>query len=175
MKAVLTDLSVGLDGKQRLTITTGEDVRGLWDELHEGEVRVEVKRWRNRRSLSANSYAWVLIDKLSEALVIPKEEIYRHTIRHIGGVSTMICILESAADEMTEHWKAKGLGWMVERMPSKISGCVDLLLYYGSSTYDTKQMSALIDRLVAECKELDIETMPPAELAALKEGWGDMK
>lgn len=171
MKATLTDLSIGLDGKQRLTITTGEDLRGLWDRLRDGEVRVEIKKWHDQRSLTANNYAWVLIDKLAEALNLPKVEIYRNTILSIGGVSTFVCILEAAAERMTRDWEAQGIGWMVERYKSRLAGCVNLKLYYGSSVYDTKQMSQLIDRLVDECKELDIETMPPAELAALKDSW----
>mgnify|MGYP000276651941 CR=1 FL=1 len=37
----------------------------------------------------------------------------------------------------------------------------------GSSTYDTKEMSELINGLVAECKEQGIETLPPEELARM--------
>ena len=45
--------------------------------------------------------------------------------------------------------------------------------YFGSSQYDTKQMSRLIDGIVGECEDLGIETMTPGELAMLKEGWGN--
>ena len=37
----------------------------------------------------------------------------------------------------------------------------------GSSTYDKKEMSELINGLVTECKELGIETLPPEELARM--------
>ena len=43
-----------------------------------------------------------------------------------------------------------------------------MILYYGSSTYDTQQMSLLIDHIVQDAKALGIETMTPAELEALK-------
>ncbi len=56
-------------------------------------------------------------------------------------------------------------------MPSKIEGCVNVVLYYGSSTYDTKQMSSLIDQLIFDAKELGIETATPQELARYKEEW----
>ena len=49
---------------------------------------------------------------------------------------------------------------------------VQMLCYYGSSTYDTKEMSVLIDGVVSECQELGIETLPPAELQRIKEQWG---
>ena len=54
---------------------------------------------------------------------------------------------------------------------SKLGGYRNLRAYYGSSTYDTRQMSVLIDNLVQDCKALDIETMTPDKLALLKEGW----
>lgn len=174
MKGELVDLSIGLDGRQRITICTKEDMRGMWDELHGGEVRVEIKKWHDRRSLTANAYAWVLIDKLAEALNLPKTEIYRNTIRNIGGVSTIACVKSCAADALEKAWGAHGLGWVVERQESRLLGCVNLTMYYGSSVYDAKQMGQLIDRLVEECKQLDIETMPPDRLAALKESWKEM-
>ena len=44
-----------------------------------------------------------------------------------------------------------------------------MVLYYGSSVYDTKQMSALIDHIVQDCKALGIETKTPAEIMLLNE------
>ena len=38
------------------------------------------------------------------------------------------------------------------------------MMLKGSSEYDTKEMSHLIDGLVSECKEMGIETLPPEEL-----------
>lgn len=58
-------------------------------------------------------------------------------------------------------------------MPSKLQGCVNVVLYFGSSTYDTAQMSRLIDLCVQDCKQVGIETMTPAELEALVERWDD--
>ena len=63
------------------------------------------------------------------------------------------------------------MGWMVETFPSKIKGCTNAILYYGSSTYDKAQMGQLIDLIVQECKQQGIETMTPRELAMLKEAW----
>jgi len=171
MKARLKDLSISMDGDFRLTVTTLDDIRALWDDLKDGDVRIEIKRWHDKRSLTANSYAWVLIDKLAEKLNVGKIDVYRATILNVGGVSTTVCVKDIAADALESTWRERGLGWLVERNESKLAGCTNLTLYYGSSVYDKKQMGQLIDRLVDECKELNIETMPPAELAALKESW----
>ena len=54
---------------------------------------------------------------------------------------------------------------------SKLPGCTNVILYYGSSSYDTEQMSSLIDLLVDDCKAQGIETATPDELARYKEEW----
>lgn len=124
-----------------------------------------------RRSLTANNYAWVLIDKLSAALHIGKLEIYRNTIRDIGGVSDSYCMVEEAYPMFKQCWEKQGDGWQTEAQPSKLDGCVTVTAYRGSSSYDVAQMSALIDHLVQDCQALGIETMPPDKLAGLLEIW----
>lgn len=76
-------------------------------------------------------------------------------------------------DELMRRWSGRGLGWMAEKAPSKLQGCANVTLWYGSSTYDTEQMARLIDRVVEDCREAGIETMTPQQLAALKSQWGE--
>ena len=73
---------------------------------------------------------------------------------------------------MTDGWEHNGIGWQAETMPSKLPGCTNVILYYGSSTYDTAQMSRLIDLIVQDCDALGIETKDPAEIDRLVEEWG---
>lgn len=134
-----------------------------------------VKEHREKRSLDANAYCWVLIDRLAEATGCPKTDIYRRAIREIGGVSDTVCVIEKAADRLEAVWHKNGVGWFSERAESKLSGCVTVTLYYGSSQYDTKQMSRLIDHIVEDCKALGIETLPPDKLDLLKEEWSCTK
>lgn len=142
------------------------------EELEAGKVyEVIVKQQRKKRSLDANAYAWVLIDKLAERIGIPKTLVYQQYVREIGGNSETVCVLEQAVDKLIEGWNRNGVGWIAEKMPSKLNGCVNVTLYYGSSTYDTAQMSRLIDLIVQDCKANGIETMTPFELDALKERW----
>ncbi|MCD7927330.1 MAG: hypothetical protein LUF80_00470 [Oscillospiraceae bacterium] len=162
-----------------------EDSDGVWVALRvEGRPRacelaaavdkpctVTVKPRRKRRSLDANAYLWVLLDKLAAALSLPKTEIYRSMIREIGGNSATVCAVDAAVDSIREAWGHNGLGWISDTLPSKIEGCTNVVLYYGSSTYDTRQMSRLIDMAVQECKAQGIETMPPEELQSLMEAW----
>ncbi len=171
MKGRLIDLVVGMDGKQRITVSVDEDFRETWNELHDADISVEIKKYRKRRSLDANAYAWVLIDKLANKLNLTKVEVYRELIRNIGGVSQTVCVKTEAVEALCSGWKHNGLGWFAETFPSKLPGCTNVILYYGSSCYDTQQMGNLIDLLVEDCKAQGIETATPDELARYKDEW----
>ena len=171
MKGRLIDLTVGMDGRQRVTVALDGDMRETFSELHADDVEITVKKYRRKRSLDANAYAWTLIDKLAAKLNLPKADVYRELIRSIGGVSQTVCVINKAVDALIDGWKHNGLGWFGETFPSKIDGCTNVILYFGSSTYDTKQMSDLIDYLVEACKMQGIETATPEEIAKYKEEW----
>lgn len=135
-----------------------------------------LKRFTKKRSLDANAYAWALLGKLSAALRIPKEEIYRNLIKEIGDNYEILPIRNEAVNTFKERWSHGRLGWIVEELgASKLSGYTNICAYYGSSVYDTQQMSRLIDLIVEECKQQDIETMTERELSLLKEEWGCTK
>lgn len=132
----------------------------------------ELKEHREKRSLDANAYCWTLIGKLSEAMKIPPVEVYREAIRNVGSAYTPLCVREKDVKRVKESWSRHGMGWFVEDLgQSQVPGCRTLAAYHGSSVYDTRQMAALIDNLVQDCKALNIETLPPDKLALLKEGW----
>ena len=171
MKARLRDLSFSMSGESILTIATKDDVRSLWDDLHDSDLEVIIKKHREKRSLDANAYAWVLIDKLAAAMNRPKSEVYKDAILEVGGNTDIVCVQNRAVDKLRESWSMNGTGWITETMPSKIDGCTNVILYYGSSMFDSHQMSRLIENLAQDCTALGIETMPPYKLAALVEEW----
>ena len=133
---------------------------------------LSVKEFRKKRSLDANAYCWTLINKLADAMRLPPVEVYRQAIQNVGGNYEVIPIKEEAAEHFKQVWQTQGLGWpCVDMGKSKLDGYRNLRAYYGSSTYDTRQMSQLIDNLVQDCKALDIETMTPDKLTLLVEEW----
>lgn len=119
----------------------------------------------------ARAYAWVLIDKLASVLRLDKTEVYRNTLRDIGGNTETVCVQEKAYDSLKQKWESNGLGWQVEQMPSVIRDCVVAVMYYGISAFDREEMSVLIDRLVQDCKAVGIETMPEEKVNALLEAY----
>ena len=130
----------------------------------------EIKEHRQKRSLDANGYLWVLISKIQQVLNIPKEVIYKDVIRDIG-VYEVVPIKNEAVNKFCEAWQKNGLGWITETTKSKLDGYTNVLAYYGSSEYNTKEMARLIDSVVEECKLLDIETKSDEEIKSLVEAW----
>jgi hypothetical protein len=144
-------------------------VRKHKDKLYD----LEVKEHRKKRSLDANAYAWVLINKIADALRITPKEIYRQAIQNMGGNYEILPVKTEAAEHFKQVWEAQGLGWpCVDMGKSKIDGYRNLRAYYGSSTYSTTQMAQLIDILLQDCRSLDIEVKSEEEIASIMVAWG---
>lgn len=132
--------------------------------------KYEVKEVKRRRSLDSNAYAWVLLGKLQDKLHIAKEDIYKSLIKEIGSYE-VIPVKNEAVERFRQAWSKNGLGWITETTKSKLEGFTNVIAYYGSSTYNTSEMSRLIELIVQECKQQDIETMTQNELKSLLESW----
>ena len=131
----------------------------------------KIGRYKKKRSLDANAYCWTLISHLAERLNIPKTDIYRSAIKEIGGNSDTVCVQDKAVQSLCDGWQHNGIGWQTETFPSKIDGCTNVVLYYGSSTYDTAQMSRLINIIVEECRQQGIETKSKEDIDSLLSQW----
>ena len=132
---------------------------------------ITVKEKKERRSLSANNYFWVMVDGLAAKIGIPKETIYRSYIKEIGDNNTMVCVQNKAVDKLIENWKQQGLGYVCEKMDSKLEGCTNVILYYGSHTYNQEQMSRLIMLAKQDCIEHGVPTYDEKELESMLAAW----
>ena len=132
----------------------------------EKRYSLEIKEYREKRSLDANAYMWALIGKMAEVLRTDKDSIYLLMLKRYG--QQFVAKIPNDAVEMfkrqypyvEEHEKLA---------PEERAQY--FRVYLGSSNYNTAEMSVLIDGVVEECKELGIETLTPQELAAMKEAW----
>lgn len=134
----------------------------------------ELKEYTEKRSLNANAYCWVLCDKIAKELskdgtVTTKEIVYKDAITQIGSFEPMI-IEEKAFENFERIWSRQGLGFIVQEVSRK-DKCIRVNCYYGSSTYNTKEMSLLINLLVELAESLNIETKSENEINSLLEKW----
>lgn len=168
----LKDINRSRDGREWIiTFSTPENFSQMFDELDGKEVSIEIKQARKQRSLNANGYAWILIDKIAEKTGLRKSDVYRHAIKEIGGVSDTICVQDKAVDRLREGWEKNGLGWQTDVLKSKVPGCTNVVLYYGSSVYDTKQMASLIDSLIQDAEALGIPTLNDEQAQRMLGKW----
>ena len=134
----------------------------------------ELKQYRDKRSLNANAYAWVLLGKLAAVVGLTPVEIYRELIKNVGDNFEIISVREDAKDQWMTIWRERGLGWVCDELGrGKVDGYCDIVCYYGSSVYDTAQMSRLIEILVQDCHDQGVETLPPEKLNLLIEEWDE--
>lgn len=150
---------------------TGEENYNELLALKSQNKHVEIKEHKNTRSLDANAYLWVLLTKLQDKLSIPKEELYKNYIQKIGS-SEILPVKNEAVDKFREAWQRNGLGWITETTKSKLDGFTNVIAYYGSSSYNTAEMSRLINEVVDDCKEQNIETKSDSEINSLLKQWG---
>lgn len=136
------------------------------------EIECEIDKPKTKRSLNANNYAWVLMQEIAKKVGTTKEEVYRDLIRSYGDF-VIVCVPEKAVGLFRTKWESNGVGWVTETQDSKLPKCKNIFAYYGTSTYDTKQMARLIEGILAECEALDIPTKNENEIKSLLESWNE--
>ena len=144
----------------RVEMEFDADFSQTYDKYHDKEINVDIKVWRPKRSGAANRYMWVLVDKIAQRLRVTKEEVYKREIREIGGVSDVCLMIDEAVERFCKQWESQGLGWQTEVI-NLGDGRSNVIAYYGSSTFDTEQMTQLIDNLIFEAEQLGIDTDTP--------------
>lgn len=164
-----TEIRMNFDGDCELILTVPGSQKSAVQEIHlqskDKPLVAKIARKTKKRSLDANAYLWVLMDKIALKIGSTKEEVYRRLVKEVG-IFEILPIRDDALDFWIGSWRGKGIGWYAEAIhPSKnLEGYTTTINYYGSSVYGTKEMSRLIDEAVQEAKDLGIETMPPEEL-----------
>lgn len=161
-------ISISLDEQIEITFTTQKSnlnqILGLKDE----EMVVEIKKKVKKRSLSQNSYLWVLLDEIGKKINRSKEEVYKNYIKDYG-VFEIIPIKNEAVDSFIQKWSKNGLGWLCEDLgESKLKGYTKLITYFGTSTYTSSEMARLLEAVIEDCKELDIETLTIKDIMLLQ-------
>ena len=170
-KSKITNISYDERGNVLVTFLFPIKFKEAVKQLKDFDLNVAVKKFRQKRSPNANAYFWQLCEQIAEAVGLSKEDVYRDCIRH-SGVFEDCEMPKEAAQGMSRMWRTIGIGWFVERVDYAENGDDWLVRrYYGSSSYDTKQMSRIIDYAVNEARNLGIETDTPEQINKIKSLW----
>ena len=165
-----TDYGTGIVLSIGIPITYGKDVDKLVGGFKAGN-EYAIEPYKEKRSLSANAYFWKLADDLASVLKITKEEVYKRAIYHVGKFQVLEAKTEEIAQSFCNRWCMNGLGWYAYCDKEKPT---TIYMYYGSSVYNSKEMSRLIDFVADECRRQGIETRPQWEVDAMLTEWDKM-
>lgn len=135
--------------------------------LIDKNLDIEIKQHREKRSINANNLLWQCIGKIAKALNTDKMEIYLKLLKSYGKF-TYICVKPEAVEAVRKQWRD------IEVLGSvTINGkeAIQLLCYFGSSTYNTAEMSHLLEGTISEMSQMDLETPQEEETRLALERW----
>lgn len=175
----ITDVSVNFkNSKGKITLdidTKSIETLNLLNDLKQKEKKldIEIKQHREKRSGRANRYFWELLNQICEYQDVDPIEDYKRRVEELGyfNIST---VPEEDFYLWKEAWESRGIAWTLEKLDSETINDEEIctvVLYKGSSTFNTVQMAKLIDDLVQDCKTVGIETKPQAEIDSLLKEW----
>ena len=143
------------------------DFEMIVDDLKDKDkLSIEVKPYRERRSLNANAYAWSLIGQIADIVRAGKDEIYLKLLKRYGQSDLISVLSHVPIGNYVKYYEEAG--------ESKLNGKMftHYRVFKGSSEFDTREMSIFIDGVVSEAKDLGIQTETPNQLAEMKARWG---
>ena len=173
MEGRLRELLWLAGGEWVVSFITRENPNKLFNDLKDSDVDVEIKKRNPKRSRDANAMCWAMCHDIGKALrpPLPKEEVYRKAIREVGEYEPLP-IKAEAVETFQRRWAAKGTGWFAEVIDdSKLPGYKLVFAYYGSSTYDTAEMSRLIDYLVDDARQMGLSIPASKEQEEALKAW----
>ena len=130
-------------------------------------LSVQIGQHRAKRSLDANGMLWAILGEMAVVLNTDKDSLYLEMLDRYG-VFTHIVVKPEMVERVKQEWRTvRELG---EVYINGKTG-VQLMCFFGSSTYNSKEFSVLLNGVISEAQELGIETRPQAEIDSLLEAW----
>lgn len=179
MKARLSSLAFSLEGDSILTLSTREDCRGLFDELHDNDVDVTIKRHRKKRSLDANALYWASLTELARKLNVSNAYMHNSMIRQYGQpeyFGDKLAYIMLPDNDETERKALEAETYHIRPTSQTRNGKDGVtyrayMLMRGSSTYNTAEFSRLLDGLLESCEAagIHVDTMSQRERSLLQD------
>lgn len=171
MKCRGLNLSQDFSGKVTLTVEVDKGsiqvARELYDSLNGLDLSVTIKQWRERRSLNANAYCWKLCTEIANILRSDKESVYVKMLKDYGQSEVVSVVSSVDVSGYFKYYDVFGTG------SANGKEFIHYRVYKGSSEYDTKEMSILLDGIIEVAKEMGIQTETPDEICKMKARWSD--
>lgn len=121
---------------------------------------VTIVEHKNRRSNDANALMWACIGDIARVVNRDPFDIYLDMLKKYGRY-TYIVVKPEAVESMMKMWRECEIVGEIDVNGRK---GVQLLCFFGSSTYTTKEMSDLIEGVLSELDELNLQRPASSDL-----------
>ena len=161
-----------LTGRLTLLFETREDFRQAYEELKDKEIlSLEIKPYRKKRSLDANSLLWHCIGEIVNVTRGDKWNTYLELLKNYGQF-TYIVVKKNAVEKMVSQWRECEV---IGEVNINGEDGVQILCYFGSSTYNTAEFSRLLDGAISEMEDLGLQPPTTGDMRRSLELWEKKK
>ena len=153
--------------KYLITFLMDEGNLAFLDEIKDKTLKITAVLFKSKRSKNANALLWKCIGQMARAKKQDKWDVYLDVLKHYG-ISSYVCVKPEAVKGLKKVWRVVEEIGELEINGKKAMQC---LCYYGSSTYDTKEFSDLLECVLAEMEGMGLETPTQKELQRSLDEW----
>lgn len=156
-------------GQFQITFTVNEAaaINELNDIQSCEKLSIKAVKHRERRSLDANALLWLCLGRIAEALRSDKWDVYLQMLKRYGKY-TYICVKPNVVEAVKAQWRESE---EIGRVNINGQEAVQMLCYFGSSTYNTKEFSTLLEGVISEMYEMGIEAPASEDMRRALEQW----
>lgn len=137
------------------------------DKLKDDKLSIKITKYRQKRSLDANGLLWVCLGQIAEVLRTDKWEVYLQMLKRYGKY-TYICVKPNVIDAVKAQWRECEIVGEIEVNGQK---AIQMLCYFGSSTYNTQEFSVLLDGVISEMQEIGLQAPLSEDMKRALEEW----
>lgn len=137
------------------------------DKIKDKDLVVTAEGFKGIRSGEANRLLWDCIGKIAKFEKKDKWEVYLNSLKKYGQY-TYACIKPEAVEAFKENWReCEEIGEL------EINGqkAIQLLCYFGSSTYTTQEFSILLDGVIQDLVDTGQDRPLSKEMKRALEQW----
>lgn len=157
-----------ITGKYDITFELDEGNISEIDKLIGKKLRVIAKIFRQKRSLDSNAYAWHLMQEIAESIGSTKDAVYIDMLQKYSRAFTHMIVHPEVIPRLAEDYRV-----VIDLGEVLVNGKIghQIQLYFGSSKFDTKEMSVFLDGIISECRDLGIDVIPQSDIDKLNAEW----
>lgn len=153
--------------KAVFSINEGVSIANWLNTMKDQKLAVKMAKFSEKRSKDANALMWHCLGQIADALSTDNWSVYLQMLKRYGQY-TYICVKPKAVEYIKKQWRECEVVGEVD-----INGqeSVQMLCYYGSSTYNSKEFSRLLEGIISEMKDLGLQPPTSEEMRASLEKW----